>query len=190
MNMRRQLHENAVVFCHVVFCLEYADFQLCMQRPVIQSVILFTRFIDTWPRCGKGSFGLRKSLFRLMKQTFRHIRIAFPVSRNKPWSVCDATFRIYYRSFPIVMVCLMGFAVCSPLVFWICFIEKYCQYFLLLKVHEYTVTPGSVIRLPSLFRAAASRILFCFIEDVAGYTGENLSARWRQQCGRRMKSWQ
>lgn len=32
----------------------------------------------------KALFGLRKSLFRLMKQTFRHIRIAFPVSRNKP----------------------------------------------------------------------------------------------------------
>ena len=190
MNMRRQLHENAVVFCHVVFCLEYADFQLCVQHPVIQSVILFTRFIDTWLRCGKGSFGLRKSLFRLMKQPFWHIRIAFPVSRNKPWSVCDTTFRIYYRSFSIVAVCLMGFAVCSPLVFWICFIEKYCQYFLLSEVHEYTVNPGSVIRLPPLFRAAVSRILFSITEDVEGYTGENLSARWRQQCGRRMKSWQ
>lgn len=44
-------------------------------------------------------------------------------------------------------------------------------------MHEYTVTPGSVIRLPPLFRAAVSRILFCFIEDVEGYTGENLSAR-------------
>lgn len=44
-------------------------------------------------------------------------------------------------------------------------------------MHEYTVTPGPVIRLPSLFRAAVSRILFCFIDDVAGYTGENLSAR-------------
>ena len=47
MNMRRQLHENAVVFCHVVFCLEYADFQLCVQHPVIQPVIPFIRFIDT-----------------------------------------------------------------------------------------------------------------------------------------------
>ena len=47
MNMSRQLHENAVVFCHVVFCLKYADFQLCMQRSVIQSVIPFIRFIDT-----------------------------------------------------------------------------------------------------------------------------------------------
>ena len=75
------------------------------------------------------------------------------------------------------MACLMGFAVCSLFVFRICFVEKYCQYFLLSKVHEYTVTPGSVIRLPSLFRAAVSRILFCFIEDVEGYTGENLSAR-------------
>ena len=27
--------------------LEYADFQLCVQRPVIQSVIHFIRFIDT-----------------------------------------------------------------------------------------------------------------------------------------------
>ena len=75
------------------------------------------------------------------------------------------------------MVCLMGFAVCSLFVFRICFIEKYCQYFLLSKVHEYTVTPGSVIRLSFLFRAAVSRILFSITEDVEGYTGENLSAR-------------
>ena len=188
--MRWQLHESAVVFAHVVSCLKYAGFPLCVQRPVIQRVILTARFVDALRRCGKGSFGLRKSLSCIMKQTFRHIRIAFPVSRNKPWSVCDATFRIYYRSFSIVAVCLMGFAVCSPLVFWICFIEKYCQYFLLSEVHEYTVNPGPVIRLPSLFRAAVSRILFSITEDVEGYTGENLSARWRQQCGRRMKSWQ
>lgn len=88
------------------------------------------------------------------------------------------------------MVCLMGFAVCSLFVFRICFIEKYCQYFLLSKVHEYTVTPGPVIRLPSLFRAAVSRILFSITEDVEGYTGEKLSIRWRQQCGKRMKRWQ
>lgn len=44
-------------------------------------------------------------------------------------------------------------------------------------MHEYTVNPGSVIRLPFLFRAAVSRILFSITEDVEGYTGENLSAR-------------
>lgn len=44
-------------------------------------------------------------------------------------------------------------------------------------MHEYTVNPGPVIRLPFLFRAAVSRILFCFIDDVAGYIGKNLSAR-------------
>ena len=71
----------------------------------------------------------------------------------------------------------MGFAVCSLFVFRICFIEKYCQYFLLSEVHEYTVNPGPVIRLPFLFRAAVSLILFCFIDDVEGYTGENLSER-------------
>ena len=84
MNMSRQLHENAVVFCHVVFCLEYAGFPLCVQRPVIQWVILTARFVDALRRCGKGSFGLRKSLSCIMKQPFRHILIAFPVSRNKP----------------------------------------------------------------------------------------------------------
>ena len=38
-------------------------------------------------------------------------------------------------------------------------------------MHEYTVNPGPVIRLPSLFRAAVSRILFSITEDVEGYTG-------------------
>lgn len=44
-------------------------------------------------------------------------------------------------------------------------------------MHEYTVNPGPVIRLPFLFRAAVNRILFSITEDVEGYTGENLSAR-------------
>ena len=71
----------------------------------------------------------------------------------------------------------MGFAVCSLFVFRICFIEKYCQYFLLSEVHEYTVTPGPVIILPFLIRAAVSRILFCFIDDVTGYIGKKLNAK-------------
>ena len=50
--------------------------------------------------------------------------------------------------------------------------------------------PESVIILPFLFRAAVSRIISCFIEDVAGYTGKKQDTRWRQQCGRRMRSWQ
>lgn len=44
-------------------------------------------------------------------------------------------------------------------------------------MHEYTVNPGPVIILPFLIRAAVSRILFCFIDDVTGYIGKNLSAR-------------
>ena len=48
--------------------------------------------------------------------------------------------------------------------------------------------PESVIRLPFLFRAVVSRIAFSFIEDVAGYIGEKLDTRRRQQCGRRVKS--
>ena len=37
--------------------------------------------------------------------------------------------------------------------------------------------PESVIRLPFLFRAAVNRIVSCFIEDVAGYTGKKQDAR-------------
>ena len=39
------------------------------------------------------------------------------------------------------------------------------------------IKPKQVIRLPFLFRAAVSRIVSCFIEDVTGYTGEKLKTR-------------
>ena len=39
------------------------------------------------------------------------------------------------------------------------------------------IKPESVIRLPFLFRAAVSQIVFSFIEDVAGYTGKKMDAR-------------
>ena len=37
--------------------------------------------------------------------------------------------------------------------------------------------PESVIRLPFLFRAAVSRIVFCFIEDIARYIGKKQDTR-------------
>ena len=37
--------------------------------------------------------------------------------------------------------------------------------------------PESVIRLPFLCRTAVSRIVSCFIEDVAGYTGKKQHTR-------------
>ena len=39
------------------------------------------------------------------------------------------------------------------------------------------VCPESVIRLPFLFRAAVSKIVFSFIEDVAGYIKKKLKRR-------------
>ena len=38
--------------------------------------------------------------------------------------------------------------------------------------------PESAIRFPFLFRAAVSRIVSCFIEDVAGYTGKKQDTIW------------
>jgi len=46
--------------------------------------------------------------------------------------------------------------------------------FLLLR---YADKPESIIRLPFLFRAAVSQIVSCFIEDVAGYTGNKQDTR-------------
>lgn len=43
------------------------------------------------------------------------------------------------------------------------------------------VKAGQVVGLPFLFHAVVSLTKFCFIEDVADYTGKKREAAWRRQ---------